>query len=70
MMGDVDDCSEDEGGDSRVAGHASSADWDISRLGGNTKLLSWGTYTSRMQRGASDGHHQHQVDPFKQVRRR
>lgn len=35
MMGDVDDC-----GDCGVVGHASSTDWDVLRLGGNTTLPS------------------------------
>jgi hypothetical protein len=40
MMGDVDDRGEDERSDSRVVGHASSTDWDVLRLGGNTTLSS------------------------------
>ena len=40
MIGDVDYRGEDERGDSRVVGRASSTDWDVLRLGGNTTLPS------------------------------
>jgi hypothetical protein len=40
MIGDVDYRGEDERGDSGVVGRASSTDWDVLRLSGNTTLPS------------------------------